>query len=235
MCRQSCLALLPVCYNYSTTHATRSIPFPMTTPNLFRSPFRPDISLRKATYFYCNYWRDYIAGTFAFYIVSNSVPRPLVNAVQHRWNTRERKGLWWLVVCKNDVYPKATLRQHQKRRLRNAFRDALKENGWDNNGIPLVSAHQPTKPLSGSVQLVVRPGMAQIPFVDLQKQCSATVQDLLQQQGKFLAKPSAGTSVARKAKVLSGLNNGKLRTRMVNSSKDGNDGSSPREEKLKRP
>jgi RNase P protein component len=163
----------------------------MSAPSLFRSPLRPDVGLHRFSGFFCNYWRDHIAGTFALYIVNGQGPRPKALDYRQQWARRDRNSLWWLVVCRNDTYPKAVIRQHQKRRLRNAFRDALKTHGWDSEGRSVPSIGPPSPPLTGTIQLVVRPDMGNVPFVTLQKQCSAVVDELLRRQIFFMKSKAA--------------------------------------------
>jgi hypothetical protein len=151
---------------------------------IFRSSFKADIRYNQFSGFIANYYRDNIAGTFAYHVASDG-RNPKTAQVRQRWENRDRNSLWWFVFCSNEHYPKAVFRVHQKRRLRQAFKNALKEKGWDEEGRPITSAAKLERTIKGSVHLAVNPGLSTVKFDDLQNQCSALIDLLVQRQPKW--------------------------------------------------
>lgn len=70
----------------------------------------------------------------------NSLPKP--------------RGLWWHTICGKQVSLRSTVRNHTRRRIRDAFRDALFHRGFDRHGLPVSSGkvqHPPREELVGSM------------------------------------------------------------------------------------
>ncbi|PGH02746.1 hypothetical protein GX51_04480 [Blastomyces parvus] len=69
--------------------------------------------------------------------------------ITYMWATREKGQLWWSVLPASDVAAeRSVVRSWCARRMRNAFRDALRERGYDKTGrrIPDIEQREQQKP-----------------------------------------------------------------------------------------
>ena len=60
---------------------------------------------------------------------------PIRFPLQARYDQRPRVGLWWTTTVFIGTFPKSAVRTHVKRRLSNAFLDALRDEGYDKDGL----------------------------------------------------------------------------------------------------
>ncbi|KLJ11894.1 hypothetical protein EMPG_12947 [Blastomyces silverae] len=69
--------------------------------------------------------------------------------IDYMWATREKGQLWWSTCTQSDIASeRSVIRSWCARRVRNAFRDALKERGYDKTGrrIPDIEHREQQKP-----------------------------------------------------------------------------------------
>jgi hypothetical protein len=117
------------------------------------------------------YWRNYKASLHA----QNALPVHRV-ALEKRWNEREQAGIWSMVVTPLAVCSKATIRRHHARRLREAFKEALRERGLDEDG-KAIDGQAPS--LQGTLHIVAQPAITQAEASDLRKECSLIVSKIV--------------------------------------------------------
>lgn len=153
---------------------------------LFKLKARPDLNVTKFTAFHAKYFKNYLAGVYACYVVNNDASSARATQTRQQWEDRPRDSLWWWVHCNADMQP-AIIRRHHLRRLRIAFRDALKAKGWDGDGRPLVHTtlpNPPSEPLMGSFSIFAKKELMDTKFADIQEQCSRAIGMLVAEQKK---------------------------------------------------
>ncbi|OAX78256.1 hypothetical protein ACJ72_07439 [Emergomyces africanus] len=95
--------------------------------------------------------------------------------IEHTWATREKGNLWWSASTHGDIKSeKSVIRSWCARRVRTAFRDALKDRGYDKTGRRIPDADigrqawqrdaKPQPPPPPSSQLEVLKGSLEIKF-----------------------------------------------------------------------
>jgi hypothetical protein len=109
---------------------------------------------------------------------------PIAPKIAHMWATRDRDILWWRVSVSNITHLKRVVRSVCARRARLAFELALKEKGFDRLGRPLLSSLSwlPQDPLTGSVDLIVRPSFVKQSFETVQQDARLVLEGLLKQR-----------------------------------------------------
>jgi len=80
-----------------------------------------------------NYCPQYKAGPTGAIILDNQF-HPLYFLTKRKYQLRERTGLWWHGLAGLTVSSRRVVRNWCARRLRNAFKDALKLRGFDEHG-----------------------------------------------------------------------------------------------------
>ncbi|KAF2839739.1 hypothetical protein M501DRAFT_1015832 [Patellaria atrata CBS 101060] len=107
---------------------------------------------------------------------------PLIIRTRRSYESRDTETLWWQIRVGLDISKKRVVRSWCKRRLREAFIEALKGRGLDANGRRLETA----KPgLKGSLVFVGRPNLLTVKFEQLKMDCK-TLMDTLQRQNPRL-------------------------------------------------
>ncbi|KAL2368016.1 hypothetical protein BDBG_06891 [Blastomyces gilchristii SLH14081] len=69
--------------------------------------------------------------------------------IDYMWATRDKRQLWWSASAQSDIASeKSVIRSWCARRVRTAFRDALRERGYDKTGrrIPDIEQREQQKP-----------------------------------------------------------------------------------------
>lgn len=98
--------------------------------------------------FYASDYRTHITN-----FVLQDKQHPLYSIVLRRNNERKKEGIWWHVTTTNDLSKSSVIRSWCRRRLRNAFTDALKTRGFDRFG-RLVDAGALKEPFAGLAHVV---------------------------------------------------------------------------------
>ncbi|KAJ6113293.1 hypothetical protein N7523_006610 [Penicillium sp. IBT 18751x] len=109
---------------------------------------------------------------------------PIAPKVAHSWEGRDRDTLWWRVSVSHITQLKRVVRSVCARRARVAFELALKEKGFDRLGRPLLSTYSwlPQDPLTGSVDLIIRPSFVKQSFETVQHDARLVLEGLLKQR-----------------------------------------------------
>jgi hypothetical protein len=97
-------------------------------------------------------------------------------ALEKQWNERERAGIWSLAVCPLSISSKATVRRHHRRRLVDAFREALNERGLDEHG-EAIDGQAPS--LRGTLHLIARPSIIETDFPALRRECARILSQII--------------------------------------------------------
>jgi len=109
--------------------------------------------------------------------------------IQQRWEKRDRNSLWWWVNCPSIFHPKSTVRHYHARRLKLAFENALKAKGLDKQGRPIAGLipplHSRVTPPTGSLRLIMKEGMSEVKYADLQEKCSMVIDNMLVAQQRM--------------------------------------------------
>jgi hypothetical protein len=110
-------------------------------------------------------------------------PHPLEPRIKYLYETRERGILWWSVTHSEVYHLKRVVRSWCARRLRNAFRDALRDRGFDEDGRLLVldsngNIIDKKNRLKGTLELRMRNRLVEAKYVDVVEQAGRIVDEL---------------------------------------------------------
>ncbi|PWY90478.1 hypothetical protein BO94DRAFT_26255 [Aspergillus sclerotioniger CBS 115572] len=123
---------------------------------------------------------------------------PLRPKIAHMYATRDKDTLWWMV---NPSYlmsskMKRLVRSWCSRRARTAFRQALKEHGFDTDGRRIrdepLDSRDRGKDLKGNVELLLHAEIMRMRFEDIRKEMSAGVGALVDRMEKKNAPLKSG-------------------------------------------
>jgi hypothetical protein len=108
---------------------------------------------------------------------------PLEPRIKYLYETRERGILWWSVAHSEVYHLKRVVRSWCARRLRNAFREALRDRGFDEDGRLLVldssgNIIDRKKRLKGTLELRMRNPLVDAKYVDVVEQAGRIVDEL---------------------------------------------------------
>ena len=98
-------------------------------------------------------------------VILEDKTHPLYLPIIARWNARPKVGLWWNATGNTMAGKKTVVRRWCARRLRNAFREALEEKGFGEDGQRLVGAH-----LSGCLQMDTKEGIVKAKFEEVKRE-----------------------------------------------------------------
>lgn len=118
---------------------------------------------------------------------------PLRERAQRRWDTRT-DPLWWSAIAHKNVGMKRTPRSWAARRVRLAFTNALRRQGYARDGSPIEeSGHQ--SPLRGTLQLAADPGALKATTEQIETEADMVVQSIItaQSTGYGNRRPSKST------------------------------------------
>jgi hypothetical protein len=99
----------------------------------------------------------------------NSPTHPIRPKIVDLCAHRERKTLWWRVSVSQIQQSKRVVRSWCGRRVRIAFEQALKQQGLDKLGKPLVSESPTGKKLTGTIEIYIQPPCVTQDFEGIQK------------------------------------------------------------------
>ncbi|KAJ5772407.1 hypothetical protein N7520_002936 [Penicillium odoratum] len=112
-----------------------------------------------------------------------SPTHPIRPKIVHMWKTRDKNTLWWRVSVAPLKNAKRVVRSWCARRARLAFQEALRNQGYDDLGIPLKDSPTPRKHnLTGSLELTLRPGCINRDFKVVQRDAHYLLRNVLQQR-----------------------------------------------------
>ena len=145
--------------------------------------------------------------TFTIQHVATDPSHPLHQTQKRRQAERKKEGLWWHATTRVDLSKSSCVRAWARRRLRNAFKDELRQRGYDETGTlvdlkaiqgraDLVNVlHQgQSLNLTGSLRLHIQPPLISASYLDVRAETGHIIEILLQ-----VVKSSAGgPSSARK-------------------------------------
>ena len=85
---------------------------------------------------------------------------PIYPKIMHMYAIRDRNTLWWQVTVVDALSHKKVVRSRSMRQTRAAFREALRERGFDADGRRIVSDSCTEEGLRGSLLiLILQPGL----------------------------------------------------------------------------
>lgn len=90
------------------------------------------LSKHAPTTFRINYNTGY--STFVAQFILNDRQHPLQTFVERQFNARKREGLWWHATTGTELCKSSVIRSWCRRRLHNAFNEALATRGFDQFG-----------------------------------------------------------------------------------------------------
>ncbi|EEH16429.1 hypothetical protein PABG_06516 [Paracoccidioides brasiliensis Pb03] len=108
--------------------------------------------------------------------------------IQHLWAMREKGDLWWSASAHGEVSSeKSVIRTWCTRRVRTAFRDALRAHGYDDCGRRMPDIERKDgvpqsqlEVLKGSLELHVRLAVKEAKYTDLVRQSERVVESIEQ-------------------------------------------------------
>ncbi|KAJ5263268.1 hypothetical protein N7478_010873 [Penicillium angulare] len=115
-----------------------------------------------------------------------SADHPIRPKIAYMYENRERNTLWWRVSTSKIGDFKRVVRSWCARRARIAFREALKNQGYDELGIPLPdSPKAQTRRLTGSLEILFHPKCVNQSSETLQRDTDRCLEEILQRREKF--------------------------------------------------
>lgn len=110
--------------------------------------------------------------------------------IAHMYATRDRTVLWWRVSAQHLMVYKRVVRTWCSRKMRIAFKQALKTHGFDAEGKRITSAPRPSAGwisgdddrLTGTVEITINPRFIREDMSNLQSDMDQTVRNLLERQ-----------------------------------------------------
>ncbi|KAJ5560377.1 hypothetical protein N7513_002776 [Penicillium frequentans] len=112
-----------------------------------------------------------------------SPTHPIRPKIAHMWANRDPNTLWWRVSVAPIGHMKRVVRSWCARRTRIAFQQALRNQGYDELGVPLQDFPTPRKHnLTGSLELVLRPACVDLDFKIVQRDADNLLQKMLKQR-----------------------------------------------------
>ena len=113
---------------------------------------------------------------------------PLRPKIAHMYEHRDRNTLWWRVSVHPLMQFRRVVRSWSARRARFAFKQALKERGFDGEGRKILDNGQGTdtttvgtsESLTGSCEIIVREQCIKEEYPQIQEEMSSLVDTLLQ-------------------------------------------------------
>lgn len=120
---------------------------------------------------------------------------PIRPKIAHMYANRDPNTLWWRVQT-NGLDHKRVVRSWVARRVRNAFRIALRDRGYDGDGRRIYQSTDTAEPasqqepgLKGSVEIVVRPESIKEKFTEVLQESNSLVDTVVQLYNQRDAKP----------------------------------------------
>ncbi|KAL1952556.1 hypothetical protein VTO42DRAFT_4814 [Malbranchea cinnamomea] len=112
---------------------------------------------------------------------------PILPKIKHMYATREKGNLWWSVGHGNLTNHKRVIRSWCARRLRHAFRQALKQRGFDKDGKLLMfdvegNVTEKKKGLVGTLDIRMNVELLTAKYADIVQQAGLLVDHLRYQQ-----------------------------------------------------
>lgn len=127
--------------------------------------------------------KTFVPPVAARYIGAQS--HPIRPKIVHMYANRDPNTLWWRVQT-NGLDHKRVVRSWCARRVRNAFRKALHDHGYDGEGRRILqdmdetqSSSQGELDLKGSVEIVVRPELIKEKFPEVLKETDSLVETIV--------------------------------------------------------
>lgn len=162
-----------------------------------RVPY-PSFVKKPLKYFGLNYSQGYQA--FIQWSILDQPYHPLFHLRKRIADARPRTGLWWHATAGPNTSRARVVRNWVMRRLRNAFRETLRERGLDENGKINPRAHKGVDEslrasnrkgirealargeeleITGSIKMHALPSIVTAKFVDVKKETASVVDGLL--------------------------------------------------------
>ncbi|CBF78185.1 predicted protein [Aspergillus nidulans FGSC A4] len=131
---------------------------------------------------------------------------PITPKIQYLCDNRDRNTLWWRVSVSALVSYKRVVRSWVARRARAAFKQELKERGFDAEGRRLDSstprsaaAHGFSGNMTGTLNIDLEPAMISATFPMIREEMKFTMNALIQEQQRKQASQQQPRKQARKA------------------------------------
>lgn len=127
---------------------------------------------------------------------------PIRPKISHICANRDPNTLWWRVSVSPLGDFKRVVRSWSARRGRMAFRQALKNQGYDELGKPLPDSPISREyPFTGSMELSMRPSSLNKPLEVIQKETDRLLAHILKMRGAHFEHAAKGNAVKRSAKA----------------------------------
>ncbi|KAJ6095306.1 hypothetical protein N7486_006052 [Penicillium sp. IBT 16267x] len=124
-----------------------------------------------------------------------SPTHPIRPKIAHMWETRDPNTLWWRVSVAPIGHLKRVVRSWCARRTRIAFQQALRNQGYDELGVPLQDFPTPQKHnLTGSLELVLRPACVNLDFKVVQSDADNLLRKMLKQRSMHFERTAQKTA-----------------------------------------
>lgn len=124
-----------------------------------------------------------------------SPTHPIRPKIAHMWANRDPNTLWWRVSVAPIGHMKRVVRSWCARRTRIAFQEALRNQGYDELGVPLQDFATPRKHnLTGSLELVLRPACIDLDFKIVQRDADNLLQKMLKQRAMHFERTAKKTA-----------------------------------------
>ena len=107
-------------------------------------------------------------------VVLDDKTHPFYLPTAARWDARPRVGLWWHATGNTMLGKKAVVRRWCGRRLKNAFREALEERGFDEDGKGLFGGA-----LTGCLEMDTKEGIVKAKFEEVKREAGMVVEHVM--------------------------------------------------------
>jgi len=120
-------------------------------------------------------------------VLQKDETHPMKTLFQMQWDARDRSALLIWVRSPGSLAPKASVRKYHCRRVRGALYEALRVKGMNQHGKPLdgngKASPELESPMKGSLEITVRSGALDAPYLLLRDDCQKMLEKILSQGG----------------------------------------------------
>lgn len=108
---------------------------------------------------------------------------PLAPKIVHLYENRDRNTLWWRVSVSPLTHLKRVVRSWCARRARIALEQALRQQGFDRQGLPIHSSScAQQERLTGALEVILRPPCVKASFETIQQDTHRLLQNILSER-----------------------------------------------------
>ena len=112
---------------------------------------------------------------------------PIRPKIMHMYETRDRNTLWWRATTSHLLPEKKVVRVWCARRARRAFKHALKKQGFDEVGHPLIPGEQEV--FKGSMEVIACPPLITMKYETLEQEADTLLAKIMELRARARDRP----------------------------------------------